>query len=396
MRSYITLLGRYPLLLRLSVIQLSAYFAVWFTNVAIYTKLVEINASAFMISLVTAIHFLPAVIQAPFIGPLIDRFDPKKLMLTLLLTETTMTFFLLFFNSLSMIWFLLLVLYIRMSAASFYFTAEMSLLPKVLSGEELQKANELHSLIWSFSFTTGMALSGIFVSTFGTFNAILIDAFMFVFLLGILFTTRFPSISFGKKEAVWVMLKEGIRYIVKHPTLFKIILLHASVALTIFDTIVTLLADMYYKNIVAVALAIGFINASRALGLMMGTMILSRFTNDKTLLYLFILQGAVIIIWGSIQHNFYLSLIGSFFVGFFTTMLWSYTYTMLQKETEQSYYGRVIAYNDMFFMLVSVITSVMIGVLANNGVALNVITYIIGIGFLVTALFYALFLKEVR
>ncbi|RUM61306.1 MAG: MFS transporter, partial [Sulfurimonas sp.] len=74
MKRYVALLKSEPVLARLSLIQLIAYFGAWFSNVAIYTLLLDMGVSATIVALTAALHFLPGVIQAPFSGVLIDRF----------------------------------------------------------------------------------------------------------------------------------------------------------------------------------------------------------------------------------------------------------------------------------------------------------------------------------
>lgn len=391
---YLNLLKRERVLLKLSTIQIIVYFGAWFTNVAIYTLLIELNASAITIALVASMHFLPAVLQAPFTGPLIDRLSPKPLMLILILIEILTTISFLFIDSLNLVWLLLFMLYIKMSANSFYFTAEMSLLPKILKDRDLELANELHSIIWSFSYTFGMALSGATVYLFGVKVAILIDITLFVVALFTLYTLELKIELKRVKERFFSMIIDGFNYIKRDKLVIHLILLHSSVGLTAFDTLITLLADFKYKEIVAASLAIGFLNATRAFALMIGPLLLSKYLSLKNFQYILLFQALSILIWGYIQINFYLSLIGSFFVGIFTTTIWSYTYTLLHKRVDEKYYGRVIAYNDMVFMLVGVFTSMMIGILADAGVKLSSITYIIGTLFILATIYYRFILRR--
>ena len=86
--------------------------------------------------------------------------------------------------------------------------------------------------------------------------------------------------------------------------------------------------------------------------------------------------------WGVLQYDFYLSFIGIFFCGLFTTSLWSYTYTLLQYETDEAFYGRVIAYNDMVFMGMCTLVSFMIGALFEWGAPLWAITSGLGLLFI--------------
>ncbi|MDA3907462.1 MAG: MFS transporter, partial [Sulfurimonas sp.] len=101
MNEYIQLLKSEPILRRLSTIQLIAYFGAWFSNVAIYTLLLNLNVSASVVAFVAMLHFLAGVIQAPFSGSIIDSVRPKKLLLILISAEIFATFFLIFVNSTS-------------------------------------------------------------------------------------------------------------------------------------------------------------------------------------------------------------------------------------------------------------------------------------------------------
>src|SRR5690606_5116820 len=104
----------------------------------------------------------------------------KPLMVTLLFIELCMTACFLLISNASDLWLLLIFIFIRMSAASMFFSSEMSLLAKLASGKELQTANEIQSIIWSFTYAVGMAASGFIVNLYGVKTAILIDVIIFI------------------------------------------------------------------------------------------------------------------------------------------------------------------------------------------------------------------------
>lgn len=385
--TYKQLFKEHKIVRQLSYVQFIAYFGAWFSNVAIYSMLVDFNASALLIASITAMHLLPSVILAPFSGSFVDRLPVKKLMLSLLSIELTMTLSFILINSINDIWMLFIFLFIRMGSASMFFTAEMTLLPKLLSGEALVKANELHSIIWSFTFTAGMALGGIVVNNFGYDISFLIDASFFVVAILILMQIKFNIKHTKITEHIFQSIKDGITFLIKNRYLFKYMFLHACVGLTAFDTLVTLLADFEYKYIISVPLAIGLSNATRALALMIGPFIISNWINKERLYYVFIAQGVSIILWAILQDNFYYGLFGMFLTGLATTTIWSYTYAMLQDEVHHLYLGRVLAYNEMLFMLSNITTTLFIGFMVNY-ISLFSITIILGIMFLITAYIY--------
>ena len=123
--------------------------------------IVAYGADEITIALTAAMAMLPAVVLAPLIGIIIDRIEFKKLMLTLLLIEISMTLGFIFINSLEYVWVLMILIFLRSSAASMLFSAEMALFPKLVQGKMLKNTNEIHSIIWSLCYALGMAVGGI-------------------------------------------------------------------------------------------------------------------------------------------------------------------------------------------------------------------------------------------
>ena len=390
--NYRKLFSEHKIIRDLSLVQLIAYFGAWFSNVAIYTMLVEFSSSEIAIATVTAMHFLPAVLIAPFSGAIIDRIKIKPLMITLLFIELVMTLLFLTIDDQSEIWLLMIFIFIRMSAASMFFSSEMSLISKLVKGEALQKANEIHSIIWSFAYAAGMAVSGLLVNFYGVKTAFIIDAiFFFLALLAFIRIDFEVKVNEGK-EKIFTLIKDGFLYIKNNRIIMHLILLHACVGLTSFDTLVTLLAKNEYKYMIAVPLAIGISNAVRAVALMVGPIFISKWVNKNNLHYILVFQGIAIILWGLTQFNFYVSLISLFITGFFTTILWSFTYALLQEKCDEKYIGRVISYNDMFFMISCIATTFFIGLMASL-TSLAIITILLGLAFIGFAFYYTRILK---
>lgn len=357
---------------------------------AIYTLLIELNAPVWALSTAAAFTFLPSMLLAPFSGAMIDKFDTKTLMIVLTLIEITTVAGLLFIDSLKMLGWLLALIFIRMGVGSIYFQTEMSLLPKLLNHQDLKMANEIHSIIWSISYAFGMAIAGFYIHYFGTTSAFIADIALYCVGLYLLAGLSLPALL--KLQTTLLTLKEiivgGFFYLKDHPKILHLIFLHASVGLSAYDALIALLADHAYRQILSVPLVIGFINAARAVSLVIGQFAFSRWINPATLFYVLIAQGVSIIVWGVLQYDFYTSFFGIVFCGLFTTTLWSYTYTLLQYETQTEFYGRVVAYNDMVFMGMSTLVSFLIGALFDWGVALWLITCFLGIGFIGFAFYW--------
>ncbi len=188
-------------------------------------------------------------------------------------------------------------------------------------------------------------------------------------------------------------MRDTFRYLKQTPQAIHLMLIHAFVGLTAFDALVALMVDKYYAGVIATSLALGLLHASRAIGLVIGPIVLSNWINNKRLVYIFIAQAFAVWLWAFMMRDFYMSLVASVIVGLFSTTLWAYTYTLLQQNIEPKYYGRIVAYNDMLFLSSAALTSFMIGFLATTGYSLEQITVLIGVGFIIGAIYFAWIVK---
>ncbi|EOH2682315.1 MFS transporter [Campylobacter jejuni] len=392
--NYIELLKNNKNIRILASVQFIVYFGAWFSQTGVFTLLVELNAPTWATATSAMLAFLPGVLLAPINGVIVEKNKPKKLLLSMISIELISIFYLIFVTSLSMLWLLFILIFIRLCVASIYFQAEMSLLAKILTPQELKLANEMHSVIWAISYTAGMASAGIFIYFLGVKTAFLFDCILI--LIGISFLVRLSIPDFHQKtqSRFFTMIKEGFFYVLNNKIIFHLILLHAFIGLTAYETLVTLLAQHQYKEVLSAALVIGFLNAVRACSLAIGPMVLSKFINDKNLFYMYLGQGLGIILWALTQFNFYISFLGLIGAGFFTSALWAYTYTMIQKNADKEYHGRVIAYTDMIYLSFSAIISMLMGFLFEIGLSLELITGLLGMIFIFAAFYWKWFYKK--
>lgn len=388
MIKYLALL-RYNRNLRiLTSIQMICYFGMWFSHTGIFTLLIDLKAPVWALTLAAAMAFIPNVFLAPINGIIIDKFNPKPMMIFLMFIETLSVLMLVFIDDLSLLWLLFVLIFVRMGVGVTYFQTEMSLLPNLLSKKNLKLANEIHSIIWAASYTAGMSIAGVFIHCFGVKEAFLFDFALYIFGIFLLTKLNIPNIVKTKTQKAFLMMKEGLKYIKNNPLIVHLILLHSFVGITAYDNLIALMASYQYKEILSASLIIGFMNMTRALSLVVGPIMLSKFINTKTLFWLFIGEFLGIGLWAILQFNYYLGLIGLIAAGFCTSSLWSFTFTMLQNSCDKKFYGRVIAYKDMVYFIISAFVSLAIGAVYELGISLMAITFSMGSAFLIGAFYY--------
>lgn len=388
MKKYYILLRYKPNLRILSSVQFICYFGMWFSHTGIFALLIDLDAPVWTITLAAAMAFIPNVLLAPINGVIVDKFSPKKLMMFMLFIEIITVFMLIFIDDISLLWLLFIIIFVRMGVGVVYFQTEMSLLPNLMTKKNLKLANEIHSIIWAVSYTAGMGLAGIFIHYFGIKASFLFDFGLYIVGLGLISRLKAPVVIKTTSQNIFNMMKDGLGYIKANPVLMHIIFLHSFVGVTAYDNLVALMAKYQYKEIMSISLIIGFMNMTRAISLVVGPMILSKFIDNKTLIWLFIGEFLGIGLWAVLQFDYYLGLIGLVAAGFCTSTLWSYTFTMLQNSCDKRFYGRVIAYKDMVYYLASATISFMIGILYESGISLAMITFLMAVIFLFGALYY--------
>lgn len=388
MKKYYILLRYKPNLRILSSVQFICYFGMWFSHTGIFALLIDLDAPVWAITLAAAMAFIPNVLLAPINGVIVDKFSPKKLMMLMLFIEIITVFMLIFIDDISLLWLLFIIIFVRMGVGVVYFQTEMSLLPNLMTKKNLKLANEIHSIIWAVSYTAGMGLAGIFIHYFGIKASFLFDFGLYIVGLGLISRLKAPVVIKTTSQNIFNMMKDGLGYIRANPVLMHIIFLHSFVGVTAYDNLVALMAKYQYKEIMSISLIIGFMNMTRAISLVVGPMILSKFIDNKTLIWLFIGEFLGIGLWAVLQFDYYLGLIGLVAAGFCTSTLWSYTFTMLQNSCDKRFYGRVIAYKDMVYYLASATISFMIGILYESGISLAMITFLMAVIFLFGALYY--------
>ncbi|EAJ1632592.1 MFS transporter [Campylobacter upsaliensis] len=378
----------------LAIAQFIVYFGALFSQIGVFTLLVQLNAPTWVTATSAMLAFLPGVLFAPLNGVIVEKNKPKNLLIGTISIELISVFLLIFVTSLNDLWLLFILIFSRLCVAMIYGQAEMSLMAKLLNQEDLKLANEIYSINWSVSYTLGMASAGFFIHFFGVKAAFLFDTFLL--LIGILILLKLSLPNFVQKVEgyFFAMIKEGFYYVLKNKIVLHLIILHAFIGFTAYETLVTLLAQHEYKEILSAGLVMGFLNAVRALSLIIGPFILSRFLKDSVISFLYVGQGLGILLWALTQFNFYISFIGLIGAGFFTTSLWSYTYTSIQKHCDEKFYGRVLAYTDMVFLAFSAFISQFMGFLFEAKMSLMNITALLGIVFILAGLYWHIFYKK--
>ena len=176
----------------LFIAQVVSFMGDWFTFVAVAAIVKEATDSAFLVSLAYVSFSLPAFLASPVAGPVVDRFDRRKLLLVVSAAQAVAALGLLLSDS-HTVWPLFVFQGTISALAAFIKPAIDAGVPNLArDADELRTANALFGSTWGVMLAVGAAVGGVFSQAFGRDAAFIADAVSFVIALGLFALVRRP------------------------------------------------------------------------------------------------------------------------------------------------------------------------------------------------------------
>ncbi len=210
-----------------------SFLLIWASGIAstiglqVYTIVIpllvyEMSQSALAMSGMRVMEFLPNVLLGMVAGVIVDRVNRKKVMLaTLCIQWLALTFLLILLLMHSMqLWSLFLLGFIFSSAGYFNGNAVHSILPQVISKDQLTEANAKMSFASTLVRMIGPGIAGLILAA-GSFAGTLFIQFLCISLalISICFLHS-PKLEIEKnKQSFWADMKEGINELFRNKTL---------------------------------------------------------------------------------------------------------------------------------------------------------------------------------
>jgi MFS family permease len=232
---------------------------------------------------------------------------------------------------------------------SFYAPSMFSLFGLVVPREHFPNATSWSSMSWQLGAVIGPLMAGVFIASFGIpIGLFAVICFLLIIYFPLLSITEKPILK-KEKEPILQSIKEGLKFVLRTPTLLGAQLLDMFSVL--FGGAVALL-PVYQKEILHVnEMGFGILRAAPGIGALL-TLGLLAFLPLKNKpgqkLFLCVTGFALSIIVFGISTNFYLSVLMLLFSGMFDAVSVVIRSTILQLVTPDAMRGRVSAVNTIF------------------------------------------------
>lgn len=317
---------------------------------ALIWYLTEKTGSALVLTIATLVAILPQGLLGFFAGPLIDRYDRKKIMIIADLGIALATFIIViwgFFGEIS-ITMIMIVMAIRSVGSAFHSPALQASVPMFVPEEDLAKASGYSQAIQSISLIAGPALGALAISLIPLNIVCLIDVVGAIIASSMLFFVKIPNPE--KKEAKNNMLKEmkeGIDVLLKNKgilllTIGNIILMIMYMPVNSFFPLMSKVhfnGTAIHASIAEITFAVGMLAGGISLGIWGGTK-----KKIYTLVSAMCLIGIAIFVSGILpQTGFVIFAIMSAIMGIGAALGNGIFTTILQLKVDKDKQGRVFS-----------------------------------------------------
>lgn len=232
---------------------------------------------------------------------------------------------------------------------SFFAPSMFSLFGLIVPREHYPNATSWSSMSWQMGAVIGPLVAGAFIAWFGIVEGLFaVICFLIIMFLPLL-SIKVKPILKKEKEPVLQSIREGLKFVVRTPTLLGAQLLDMFSVL--FGGAVALL-PVYQKEILHVnEMGFGILRAAPGIGAIVTLGLLAFLplrTQPGKKLFICVTGFALSIIVFGISTNFYLSFLMLLFSGMFDAVSVVIRSTILQLVTPDDMRGRVSAVNTIF------------------------------------------------
>lgn len=354
--------------------------------------LTKTTGSATVLSFAMLLGMLPMVLLSPFVGPLIDRWNKKVL---LIVTDFIVAVFALALSIAGTVsadfpmWLVFVSLLTRAIAQTFQMPTIQSILPTMVPEEELTKVNGQLGMVQSANFIIAPALGAFLFAIVPINILILLDVLGAFFGVGLLIFVIIPRISSeGEKIHLLADTKFGFQKLIENKGLWYITLVGAVFMLLFMPaaSLYPLMTMNYFNGTVGQA---GLIEVVYSVGMLVGGAVIGVFGKWKNRMILIFMAYTVIGVMTTLSgllpptsngfiYFVLLNIVAGFATPYFNTMLMA----MIQQSYEPNVLGRVLGVLNSLMSITGPVGLIFAGPLADK-IGVEKMFIIAGVGALI-------------
>jgi MFS family permease len=361
--SYLRLLRGNPNFRRLWGAQIVSEIGDWFYTLAIYNLLLQLTGHASSVALALVLQVLPQTLVGPASGVINDRLRRKHVMIVADFGRMLIVLCMLLVRSKEMGWMVYPLLVAETLLAAFFEPARSSVIPNIVEREDVVLANTLSSTTWSLNLMIGATLGGAIAALLGRDAVFILNALSFLASALLILRMRFvePHAEGARplraRELVdFSPVIDGIRYVRSQVRLRSTIFVKAGnliigpgwVLFTVMGQNEFAVRWHGLDQARGAFLGMSILLGARGVGALLGPLLTAPWAGH------WIRRLEIAIFWGFLTAATGYTLLGvaghlwqaSLCVAlahFGSSMVWVFSTTLLQLQSEDKFRGRVFA-----------------------------------------------------
>ncbi len=385
----------------------------WLYAVSIYSMLLEYTGKAQSIALAFVLQVLPQFFVSPAAGILNDRVSRKKVMVFADWMRAGIVFCMIFVRSPQAVPMLYVLLVAETLMWALFEPGHNAVIPNITDESEVVTANALSSTTWSFNFAVGFALGGVLAAFFGRNAVFALNAGSFVASALLIGRMRFaephaehlPPLQW-RDLFDFTPIREGIAYVWRDVRLRYTIFVKAGLGLMGANWVIL---PIFGERIFPVHLSgfsaresgmlgMSLLMACRGLGAIVGPVAGGYWAGNREgrmrsgILYGFLAAGAGYVLLG-LAPNLPLACAALVLAHAGGSMLWVFSASLLQLQTEDRFRGRVFSAEFAFSVLTMSFSSYAAGLLVDWSVPVAQVAVLTGVVMILPAAMWAVVLS---
>ena len=376
----------------------------WMQNTAQPWLAYSLTKSALLLSVVSALQFLPALLFSLFAGVLIDRLPKKRMLIITQSLSLVITFvlWLLVKSGGIQYWHLLVTATLLGFVNTLDMPLRQSFVVEMVGHDDLMNAIALNSLTFNVARMIGPSLAGILMGTLGVSACFLVNALSFgAVLISLFFIHPISNAVPEEKErqGVFASIRDGLKYIVHDETLFTTLLFMTVVSIFALNYGVTI--PVFAREVLGLAeTGYGFLMSALGAGALLGALLVAALSKNgprRSILFFFpALSGLVLILIGN-TNQFLTTALSLALGGFLFVTYLSSANANLQIHTQDRYRGRVMSVYSLIVAGSTPIGNLFVGAMDNRyGARMGFIASGIAVVVFIVPIFVYMFIRRNR
>jgi len=362
-RSYLRLLRGNPNFRRVWMAQIVSEIGDWFYTLAIYNLLLQLTGRAGSVALALILQVLPMTVIGPIAGVINDRLRRKHVMIAADLGRAAIVLCMLFVRSREMVWLVYPLLVAETLLVAFFEPARSAIIPNIVEREEVVLANTLSSTTWSLNLMLGATLGGLVAALLGREAVFILNAISFLVSAALILRMRFAephtegAHPWHVRELVdFSPIWAGIRYLRSHVRLrYTVFLKAGNLIIGPGWVLFTVMGQRDFPvrwhgldPARGAFLGMSLILGARGVGALLGPLLTAPWAGhwirklETAVLFGYLSAAAGYGLLGVTRHLWQACLCVTL-AHFGSSLVWVFSTTLLQLQSEDRFRGRVFA-----------------------------------------------------